>query len=80
VVLEQERSKMRDTLLNEISVGQIRQGIVKNITDFGVFIDLGGVDGLLHITDMSWGRIRHPSEVVTLGDKIDVKICPDFLS
>jgi len=74
VVLEQERSKMRDTLLNEISVGQIRQGIVKNITDFGVFIDLGGVDGLLHITDMSWGRIRHPSEVVTLGDKIDVKI------
>lgn len=74
VVLEQERSKMRETLLNEISVGQIRQGIVKNVTDFGVFIDLGGVDGLLHITDMSWGRIRHPSEVVTLGDKIDVKI------
>ncbi len=73
-VLEQERSKMRETLLNEISVGQIRQGIVKNVTDFGVFIDLGGVDGLLHITDMSWGRIRHPSEVVTLGDKIDVKI------
>ncbi|MFZ5980085.1 MAG: 30S ribosomal protein S1 [Candidatus Zixiibacteriota bacterium] len=74
VVLEEEREKMRSTLLNEITVNQIRQGIVKNITDFGVFIDLGGVDGLLHITDMSWGRIRHPSEMVSLGDKIDVKI------
>ncbi|HWR82432.1 MAG TPA: 30S ribosomal protein S1 [Candidatus Deferrimicrobium sp.] len=74
VVLEEERGRMRDSLLNEIAVGQIRQGVVKNITDFGVFIDLGGVDGLLHITDMSWGRIRHPSELVSLGDKIDVKI------
>ncbi len=74
VVLEEEREKMRSTLLNEITVNQIRQGVVKNITDFGVFIDLGGVDGLLHITDMSWGRIRHPSEMVSLGDKIDVKI------
>ncbi len=74
VVLEEEREKMRSTLLNEVQVGQVRQGYVKNITDFGVFIDLGGVDGLLHITDMSWGRIRHPSEMVSLGDKIDVKI------
>ncbi len=74
VVLEEEREKMRSTLLSEVQVGQVRQGIVKNITDFGVFIDLGGVDGLLHITDMSWGRIRHPSEMVSLGDKIDVKI------
>ncbi|RKX24970.1 MAG: 30S ribosomal protein S1, partial [Candidatus Zixiibacteriota bacterium] len=74
VVLEDERDKMRSSLLNEIGIGQIRQGIVKNITDFGVFIDLGGVDGLLHITDMSWGRIRHPSEMATLGEKIDVKI------
>ena len=74
VVLEEERERMRATLLNEIEVGQIRQGVVKNITDFGVFIDLGGVDGLLHITDMSWGRIRHPSEMVALGEKIDVKI------
>ncbi|MCB2230616.1 30S ribosomal protein S1 [bacterium] len=74
VVLEEERERMRATLLNEIEVGQIRQGIVKNITDFGVFIDLGGVDGLLHITDMSWGRIRHPSEMVNLGENIDVKI------
>jgi small subunit ribosomal protein S1 len=74
VVLEEEREKMRSSLLNEVQVGQVRQGVVKNITDFGVFIDLGGVDGLLHITDMSWGRIRHPSEMVGLGDKIDVKI------
>jgi len=74
VVLEEEREKMRSTLLNEITVNQIRQGVVKNITDFGVFIDLGGVDGLLHITDMSWGRIRHPSEMVSLGEKVDVKI------
>jgi small subunit ribosomal protein S1 len=74
VVLEEEREKMRSNLLNEVQVGQVRQGYVKNITDFGVFIDLGGVDGLLHITDMSWGRIRHPSEMVSLGDKIDVKI------
>jgi small subunit ribosomal protein S1 len=74
VVLESERERMRATLLNEIEVGQIRQGVVKNVTDFGVFIDLGGVDGLLHITDMSWGRIRHPSEMVNLGETIDVKI------
>ena len=74
VVLEKEREKMRDELLGEIEIGQIRQGVVKNITDFGVFIDMGGVDGLLHITDMSWGRVRHPSEMVNLGDTIDVKI------
>lgn len=74
MVLEDERQSMRDDLLNDIGVEQIRKGIVKNITDFGVFIDLGGVDGLLHITDMSWGRIRHPSELVSLGDEIDVKI------
>jgi small subunit ribosomal protein S1 len=74
VVLEEEREAMRSTLLSEIAVSQVRQGVVKNITDFGVFIDMGGVDGLLHITDMSWGRIRHPSEMVQLGDKINVKI------
>ncbi len=73
-VLEEERTKMRDTLLKEIEPGQVREGIVKNITDFGVFIDLGGVDGLLHITDMSWGRINHPSEITKLGMKIKVKI------
>lgn len=73
-VLEEERDSLRSRLLSEISINQVRRGGVKNITDFGVFIDLGGVDGLLHITDMSWGRIRHPSELVQVGDEIDVKI------
>jgi small subunit ribosomal protein S1 len=73
-VLEEERLKQREKLLKEIEPGQVREGVVKNITDFGVFIDLGGVDGLLHITDMSWGRISHPSELVALGDKINIKI------
>jgi len=74
VVLEEHREEQRDQLLTEIEAGQVRNGVIKNITDFGVFIDLGGVDGLLHITDMSWGRISHPSEVVQLGQDIDVKI------
>ncbi|MBN2227386.1 MAG: 30S ribosomal protein S1 [candidate division Zixibacteria bacterium] len=74
VVLEEEREAKRSALLKEIAVEQVREGIVKNITDFGVFIDLNGVDGLLHITDMSWGRIKHPSELVSLGDRISVKI------
>jgi len=73
-VLEEEREKQRATLLSEIESGQVKEGVVKNITDFGVFIDLGGVDGLLHITDLSWGRVSHPSEVVALGDKINIKI------
>jgi small subunit ribosomal protein S1 len=74
VVLEEERESKRSALLREIAVGQVREGIVKNVTDFGVFIDLDGVDGLLHITDMSWGRIKHPGEMVSLGDRIRVKI------
>ena len=74
VVLEEERQQQREKLLTEVQPGQTREGVVKNITDFGVFIDLGGADGLLHITDMSWGRISHPSELVALGDKINVKI------
>ncbi len=74
VVLEEDREKKRAKLLKEIEVGQTREGVVKNITDFGVFIDLNGVDGLLHITDMSWGRIKHPSEMVNLGETISVKI------
>ncbi len=73
-VLEEEREKQRSKLLSEIESGQVKEGVVKNITDFGVFLDLGGVDGLLHITDLSWGRVSHPSEVVALGDKINVKI------
>jgi len=74
VILEQERSKMRDEILAELEKGQVREGTVKNITDFGAFIDLGGVDGLLHITDMSWGRVNHPSEIVALGNKLKVKV------
>jgi small subunit ribosomal protein S1 len=74
VILEEERAKMREKILAELDKGQTREGTVKNITDFGAFIDLGGVDGLLHITDMSWGRVNHPSEVVRLGDKLKVKV------
>jgi small subunit ribosomal protein S1 len=73
-VLDAERDKMRTAILAEIDKGQLREGIVKNITDFGVFVDLGGLDGLLHITDMSWGRINHPSEVVKIGQLLKVKI------
>ncbi|MFC1575740.1 30S ribosomal protein S1, partial [Gemmatimonadota bacterium] len=74
VILEGEREKKRATLVKELLVGQVREGIVKNITDFGAFIDLGGLDGLLHITDMSWGRVGHPSEVVEIAGKLDVKV------
>ncbi len=73
-VLEEEREKMRAELVKELEEGQIREGVVKNITDFGAFIDLGGLDGLLHITDMSWGRVGHPSEMVSIGDRIRVKV------
>ena len=74
MILEQIREQKRGKLLEEIAVGQVRKGIVKNITDFGAFIDLGGADGLLHITDMSWGRVGHPSELVTIGDELEIKI------
>ena len=73
-LLEESRKDRRSALLKEMEVGQIRKGSVKNITDFGAFIDLGGVDGLLHITDMSWGRISHPSEMLELGQEIEVMI------
>ena len=73
-VLEEERKKNRENLVKELHVGDLREGQVKNITDFGAFIDLGGLDGLLHITDMSWGRVNHPSEVVQLGQKIEVVV------
>ena len=66
--------EQRESLFEEIEVGQIVEGVVKNITDFGVFVDLGGVDGLLHITDLSWGRVNHPSEVTEVGETISVKI------
>jgi small subunit ribosomal protein S1 len=74
LVLEQERESAKEEIIRELQAGQIREGYVKNITDFGAFVDLGGIDGLLHITDMSWGRVKHPSEVVTVGDKLQVKI------
>src|SRR5689334_12834135 len=74
VILENERAGKREKLMKELEKDQVRKGIVKNITDFGAFIDLGGVDGLLHITDMSWGRISHPSELVTIGAELEVKV------
>jgi len=74
VILEAERETKRENLVKELLVGQVREGLVKNITDFGAFIDLGGLDGLLHITDMSWGRVGHPSEVVDIGQSVDVKV------
>lgn len=73
-VLEQERQEKKTTLLGNIEEGKVVEGVVKNITEYGVFIDLGGVDGLLHITDMSWGRLKHPSEMVSVGDTLQVKI------
>ncbi|SOD02674.1 SSU ribosomal protein S1P [bacterium JGI 053] len=74
VLLEADREVKRDKLKKELEVGQVRTGVVKNITDFGAFIDLGGMDGLLHITDMSWGRVGHPSEVVQIGAELEVKV------
>jgi len=74
VILEEERDSKRSSTLESIEDGKIVDGIVKNITEYGVFVDLGGVDGLLHITDISWGRVKHPSELFSVGDKITVKI------
>src|SRR3954454_24630047 len=73
-LIEQERNEKRAKLLSEMTPGDIRKGTVKNITDFGAFIDLNGLDGLLHITDMSWGRIGHPSEILKVGQDIDVVV------
>ena len=73
-VLEEARSELKETLIKDLDEGQVRIGIVKNITDFGAFVDLGGIDGLLHITDMSWGRVKHPSQLVSIGDEIEVKV------
>lgn len=73
-LIEEEREKKKKLLLMEIEAGQTRKGVVKNIADFGAFIDLGGMDGLLHITDMSWGRISHPSEMLAIDDEVEVKI------
>ncbi len=74
IVLEAEREEKKRALISELEKGQVRTGVVKNITDFGAFVDLGGIDGLLHITDLSWGRVSHPSEVVAIGQEIEVKV------
>jgi small subunit ribosomal protein S1 len=73
-VVESESSAERDALLESLSEGAVVKGLVKNLTDYGAFIDLGGVDGLLHITDMAWKRVKHPSEIVNIGDEIEVKV------
>lgn len=73
-LLEEERESLKTQTLDAMKEGSIVKGIVKNITDYGAFIDLGGMDGLLHITDMSWGRVKHPSEILNVGDEIDVKV------
>lgn len=73
-LIEEEREKMKKTLLSNLEIGQLRKGTVKNIADFGAFVDLGGIDGLLHITDMSWGRISHPTEMVKIDDEVEVMV------
>ncbi|MBT4065385.1 MAG: S1 RNA-binding domain-containing protein, partial [Candidatus Marinimicrobia bacterium] len=73
-ILEESMAEQRDELFDKLEVGSVMEGRVKNITDFGVFIDLGGIDGLLHITDLSWGRVSHPSELIGMDDTLTVKI------
>ncbi|MDP6410697.1 MAG: 30S ribosomal protein S1 [Planctomycetota bacterium] len=73
-LLEEERQRLKENLLEEITEKQVRTGVVKNIADFGVFVDLGGIDGLLHITDMSWGRINHPSKMVEMDQEVEVMV------
>ncbi|HFE45009.1 MAG TPA: 30S ribosomal protein S1 [Nannocystis exedens] len=74
VLLEAERATLKSDTLNRLQEDEIVEGVVKNLTDYGAFIDLGGIDGLLHITDMSWGRVNHPSELFQVGDKVKVKV------
>lgn len=73
-LIESQRQQKRQQILNEVKVGSVRKGIVKNITDYGAFIDLDGLDGLLHITDMTWGRISHPNEILKVGEEIEVMV------
>ncbi|MCK5091744.1 MAG: 30S ribosomal protein S1, partial [Gammaproteobacteria bacterium] len=73
-VVESEFSAEREALLENLEEGAVAKGVIKNLTDYGAFVDLGGIDGLLHITDMAWKRVKHPSEIVNVGDEIDVKI------
>jgi small subunit ribosomal protein S1 len=74
VLLEQEREELKKETLKKLAEGEVLMGVVKNLTEYGAFVDLGGIDGLLHITDMSWGRINHPSEMFNIGDEIKVKV------
>ncbi|WP_298035842.1 30S ribosomal protein S1 [uncultured Desulfuromonas sp.] len=74
ILLEEQRESQRSDTLKTLEEGQTVEGVVKNLTDYGAFIDLGGIDGLLHITDMSWGRVTHPSDILSVGDKINVKV------
>ena len=73
-VVEQEYSAERDALLDQLQEGMVLRGVVKNLTDYGAFVDLGGIDGLLHITDLAWRRVKHPSEVLAVGDEIEAKV------
>ncbi|MFW6299418.1 MAG: 30S ribosomal protein S1, partial [Oceanicaulis sp.] len=73
-VLEESRAEQRAELVGQLAEGEVREGVVKNITDYGAFVDLGGIDGLLHVTDMSWSRVGHPSEVVEVGQTVNVQI------
>ncbi|KAF1687929.1 30S ribosomal protein S1 [Pseudoxanthomonas broegbernensis] len=73
-VVESEHSEEREQLMEKLQEGAVLKGVVKNLTDYGAFVDLGGIDGLLHITDMAWKRVRHPSEVVNVGDELDVRV------
>jgi small subunit ribosomal protein S1 len=74
VLLERERDEMKQKTLEVLTEGMVVKGTIKNITEYGAFVDLGGIDGLLHITDMSWGRVNHPSEVFQVGDEVTVKV------
>src|SRR5690606_40137240 len=71
---ESEHSEEREALMEKLVEGAVLKGVVKNLTDYGAFVDLGGIDGLLHITDMAWKRVRHPSEVVEVGAELDVRV------
>jgi small subunit ribosomal protein S1 len=73
-ILEEERAGQRTELVSQLAEGEVREGVVKNITDYGAFVDLGGIDGLLHVTDMSWKRVSHPSQVLAVGDTVKVQI------
>src|SRR5262249_57493705 len=73
-VMERERNEQREKLVAELGVGQLREGIVRSLKDFGAFVDLGGVDGLIHISQLSWDRVKHPSEVLEVGQKVKVRI------